>query len=209
MENFLNDIFSLPTLIFAFPLVIFILFWLVSAMGLADPEILDFDLDGDSDGDTANNQSWLAKLGLDGAPLMVGLTLIDIYGFVFSYLIKKHLMPLMDGLISGVALGTSAAVIALLLALPFAALTIKPLRRVFHTHEAISKNELTGTICLLSTSKVSDSFGQAVTLDGSMVLNVRADVPNTIKKDDRLALIEYNSQNDSYFVVTEQQLHNQ
>ena len=208
MEIFLNEIYSFPTVIYAFPLLILLLFWLTSFAGLVDIEILDFDADvdadADSDSDTASS-SWLQKLGLDGVPLTVALTFVDLYAFILTYLAKKHLLPLLDGIITGAALGGLIALAALIIAIPLAALCIKPLRPVFHTHEAISKNELIGTLCTVTTQSVSETFGQAETDDG-MILSVRAPQPNDIQKGSRIALIQFDTDQDTYLVVTEAEL---
>ena len=84
MELFLSEVFSFPTIIFTVPLIIFMLFWLMAFAGLIDIEILDLDVDADSDAD-ATSSTWIQNLGLDGVPLTVALTLVDIYAFAFTY----------------------------------------------------------------------------------------------------------------------------
>ena len=208
MDIFLNEILSFPVVIYTFPLIILMLFWLTSFAGLVDMEILDFDVDADTDPDAdseSDTSSWLQKLGLDGVPLTVALTFVDFYAFIFTYLAKKHLLPLLDGIITGAALGGIIALIGVIIAIPLAALCIKPLRPVFHTHEAISKNDLIGTLCTVTTQTVSETFGQAETDDG-MILSVRASQPNDMKKGSRIALIQFDSDNDTYSVVTETEL---
>ena len=208
MDMFLNEAFSFPTIIFAFPLVIFLLYWLVALAGFVDLDILDFDIDTDADADTDGDGSsggWLNKLGLDGVPLTVALTLVDLYAFAFVYLMRKYLTPLFDGLLTATAVGALFAIFAVLLAIPISAVCIKPLRRVFDTHEAVSKDSLTGTFCTVTTQTVSESFGQAVS-DDDMILSVRCAEPNDIKKGSRVVLLEYLKQDDAYSVVTEQEL---
>ena len=206
MDLFLNEIFSFPVVIYTFPLIIALLFWLTSFVGLVDMEILDFDADTDTDSDSdAATSNWLQKLGLDGVPLTVALTFVDFYAFIFTYLAKKHLLPLIDGIVTGVALGGIIALIGVIIAIPIAALCIKPLRPVFQTHEAISKNELIGSLCTVTTQRVSETFGQAQTDDG-MILSVRAPEPNNIQKGCRIALIQFDDEKDTYSVVTEEEL---
>ena len=110
-----------------------------------------------------------------------------------------------DPPLSGAAQGAVLAVGAVAIALPFAALSIKPLRKIFVTHEAQNKNDLTGQICIVTTSKVTESFGQATTEDGSMILNIRSDEPNEISKGDRLMLLGYDAPNDRYDVVLDEE----
>lgn len=202
MDLFLNEVFSFPTVIFTLPLLVLTLLWLMAFAGLLDLDILDFDTDTESSSVSA---SWLETLGLNGVPLTVSLTIIDIYAFSFTYLARKYAAPLFDGILTATAQGAVVAAFAIIIALPLTALCIKPLRRFFVTHEGLAKNELIGTICTLTTLTVNETFGQAVTPDG-MVLNVRASSPNTIGKGSKIVLIDYLVLQDCYSVVTESEL---
>lgn len=204
MDLFLNDIFSFPTLLFAFPFVILMLFWLLAFAGLVDLEVLDFDSDIESDGQPGDT-TWLETLGLDGVPLTVVLTLIDLYGFALTYLAKKHILPIFDGILTATATGAIIAFLAVVIALPITMLTVKPLRKFFHTHEGAAKSELIGTLCSVTTQTVSEKFGQATTDDG-MVLRVTAKTPNDLQKGSRVALLAYDRDLDSYSVVSEAEL---
>ena len=212
MELFLNQVFSAPTLYFALPFVFLILFWVLTIAGFADFEFLDSflgtntGLDSGTENDSNSPQSsWLESLGLDGVPLTVVVTIIDFYALVITYFARKYLMPLFDDLLSATALGLLVAVFAVVIALPISAMSIKPLRRFFYTHEAIGKNELIGTLCTVTTQSVTESFGQASS-DQGMVFSVRAAEPNKIIKGSRVALIEFKPEQDYYTVVTEAEL---
>jgi hypothetical protein len=133
------------------------------------------------------------------------ITIIDIYALALTYMARKYIMPLFDGILSATAIGLLVAVCAIIIALPIAALTSKPLRRFFYTHQGIKKTDLVGTICTVTTQTVTETFGQARTEDG-MILSVRASLPNNIGKGSRIALIEFNSSHDTYSVVTETEL---
>ncbi|WP_111977015.1 OB-fold-containig protein [Algibacillus agarilyticus] len=207
MDLFLTEVFSFPNIIFSLPLVVIFFFWLVALLGFVDIEIADIEPEIENDNQTET--SWLQKLGLDGAPLMVVLTFLDAYGLGLSYVARKFMMPLADELITSAVLGSLIALFAVVVAIPLTAISIKPLRRFFYTHEAVSKSDITGQICVVTTTKVTNKFGQAVLDDGSMVLSVRADEPNNISKGDRIALISYDKNNDHFWVVTEYELLNQ
>lgn len=201
MELFLNEIFSFPTIIFTVPLIVFMLFWLMAFAGLIDMEILDIDVDADSDAD-ATSGTWIESLGLDGVPLTVALTLVDIYAFAFTYLARKYLMPLLDGVLTATAVGFIVAIFAVVIAIPVAAVCCKPLRKVFHTHEGVSKKDLNGVICIVTTQTVTESFGQA-TADDGMVYTIRATTPNDLCKGSRVVLLEFSEETDSYIVASE------
>jgi hypothetical protein len=208
MDLFLNEVFSFPTVIFTIPLIILTLLWLMAFAGLLDLDILDFGTDSDTSSDTdadATSTSWLETLGLNGVPLTVALTLIDIYAFSFTYLARKYAAPLFDGVLTATAQGAVVAAFAIIIALPLSALCIRPLRRFFVTHEGLAKNELIGTICTLTTLTVNEHFGQAITPDG-MVLTVRSASPNTMSKGSKIVLIDYLLEQDCYSVVSESEL---
>lgn len=203
MELFLSEIFSFPTIIFTVPLIVLMLFWLLAFAGLVDIEIFDIDTDAtDNSASDASGGGWLNSLGLSGVPLTVALTLVDIYAFAFTYLARKYLMPLLDGMLTATAVGFIIAIFAVVIAIPVAALCCKPLRKVFHTHEAVAKRDLNGVICTVSTLSVTETFGQATTDDG-MIYSIRAQTPNDLAKGSRVVLLEYSEQDDSYSVATE------
>ncbi|MEP2652807.1 MAG: hypothetical protein ABJH06_12535 [Paraglaciecola sp.] len=199
MELFLSEIFSFPIILFTIPLIVLMLFWLTAFAGLVDIEILDFDTDSDAE---ATSGTWIESLGLDGVPLTVALTLVDLYAFAFTYLARKYLMPLLDGMLTATAVGFIVAIFAVVIAIPVAAICCKPLRKVFHTHEAVSKKDLDGVICTVATQTVTESFGQA-TADDGMVYTIRANVPNDLSKGSRVVLLEYSEDTDSYTVASE------
>lgn len=201
MEFFLTGVFSFPTIIFTIPLIILMLFWLVAFAGLVDIEIFDMDLDADSETGAAGG-GWLETLGLNGVPLTVALTLVDIYAFAFTYLARKYLMPLLDGMLTATAIGLIIAIFAVMIAIPVAAICCKPLRKVFHTHEAVSKKDLNGVICTVTTQTVTELFGQATSDDG-MVYSVRANTPNDLCKGSRIVLLEFSNDTDTYSVASE------
>jgi membrane protein implicated in regulation of membrane protease activity len=203
VDNFLEYIFSLPIIAFTIPLMIMIVFWLFALLGAIDIEILDPDVETDSADGAAS--SFLESLGLDGVPLTVAITLVEIYGFVFIYLAKKYIAPLFDGILTATASGFVLAIFALLLAIPFAAYSSKPLRRVFTTHEGVQKSDLIGTYCIVTTQTVTESFGQARADDG-MIYSVRTAPDNQIAGGSRVVLIDFNKEDDTYIVVTEAEL---
>lgn len=206
MDSLFSLLMSFPTAPYFYFLIILLVYWLIVSFGLLDIELFDLDIELDTEDDLdSGSEHWLSKLGLDGVPLTVAITFLDIYALAFTYLGRKYLMPLFDGLLTATATGALVAVFSLLLAIPLSALCIKPLRQAFTTHEAVSKRDLVGTICTVTTSRVNPTFGQAETPDG-MLLNIRSDTPNSMTKGSKVALIEFNKESDCYSVVTEEEL---
>lgn len=203
MDLMFEYLFSLPMVVFTIPFLIFMAIWLLSMVGLLDLEIFD-GLAGDVDVE-ADGGDFLSKLGLNGVPLLIVLTIVDFYGLAFTYVARKFLAPMVDGFMTGTMMGLLMALGALLLAIPFAAVTSKPFKRVFVTHEGESKNNMMGTICVIQTQSVTESFGQAQGEDG-MIFSVRADSPNSFKKGDRVALLEFDPLTDTFSITSEDEL---
>lgn len=207
MELLTDYLFSLPMVVFTIPAIILILVWLFTLLGLLDIEIFDITSEADTaiETDGAAGGNWLSSLGLDGVPLTVAITFLDIYGLAASYMARKYLMPMLEGILTATAAGASLALASLLIAIPVSAICIRPLRRFFATHEGAKKHDLIGTFCVVKTQSVTESFGQAVALNG-MVFSVRSKTPNDIKQGVSVALLEYDSSSDVYWVVSEQEL---
>lgn len=203
MDLLTEYLFSLPMIVFTIPMLILAMTWLVTLLGMLDMDVFDFSGDVDADADTGGD--WLSTLGLDGVPLMVAVTIVDFFGLAFTYVARKYLMPLLDGIFTGAVMGILVALAALVIAIPIAALCIKPLRRFFVSHEGASKDQLMGTLCIVRTQYVSESFGQAVG-DNDMTFSIRAKQPNDLKQGSRVALIDYDSLSDTYTVVSETEL---
>lgn len=204
MDMITEYLFSLPMVVFTIPAILILVIWAFSLIGMLDPELLDSFTGGESEAEADNG--FLAKLGLDGVPLTVALTFIDVFGLALTYLARKYLMPLLDGMLTATAMGLLIAAVALIIAIPIAALCIKPLKPYLETQEGERKDELMGTFCIVKTSTVTESFGQAEGENG-MIFSIRAKQPNSIKQGDRVALLEYDSVADTYSVTTEEELY--
>lgn len=202
MDSFLNEIFSFPIIIFTLPLIFLLMYWALALLGLIDIELIDFDVP-EADGDVQGNGSWLSSLGLDGVPLAVSVLFVDFYAWLFTFFGKKIFTQLFDDVLTGAAMGGLVALVAVIIAIPLAVLSVKPLKRIFATQLGPNKSELTGKTCILTTTKVTETFGQAELEDGSMILSVRADEPNKFNKGTRLILLGYDEETDRYDVMSE------
>ena len=214
MEAFLANAFAFPTVIFTVPTIVILLFWMTALLGFADIEMFDLDVDveapesgvADIDGDATDSSDLLSKLGLDGVPLTIAVTLVDLYAWAFCYVAKQNVAPLLEDVLTATAAGGVVAVGAVVVALPAAAISCRPLRRVFVTHEAPSKADFVGKICRVTTSRVDAAFGQAESEDGTVVVNVRADGDGTFAKGDCVVLIDYDEVGDTFVVTAHDEL---
>jgi hypothetical protein len=199
----LTEFFNFPLIFFTFPALILSFLWLVSVLGFLDIEFLDFDFSSDTEVD---GSSLFEKLGFDGVPLLVILTLVDFYGLAFTYSAKKILLPLFDDLLTATAAGATIAIFSLIIAIALTSVCVRPMRRFFVVHEGESKDDWVGLICTVTTQQVTETFGQASS-DQGLVMSIRANTPNIMKKGTRIVLLEYIQSEDCYTVITEEELH--
>jgi hypothetical protein len=91
---------------------------------------------------------------------------------------------------------------ALLVALPLTAVAVRPLASFFVTHVAKSKKDLVGRVCVISTGRVDDRFGQALLEDGGaeLILDVRCDTPGLLRKGDRVLLVSWDAAKEVFQV---------
>ena len=92
---------------------------------------------------------------------------------------------------------------AFALALPAAAICVRPLRKLFVTHNAISNTALVGHECVVLTGTVDETFGRAEVPARGAGYHIRvvADTPNNLKRGDAAFIIEYNESTRIYRIA--------
>lgn len=138
--------------------------------------------------------SLLAALQLNRVPATVVLTLIAAFGWFTSALSTWAAEPLWTGWgLPRWALGLAVLVAALTAALLLTSLTVRPLAPLFVTRHAKSKKDLVGRICVITTGRVDERFGQAELDEGgaSGILDVRCDTPGALRRGDRAVLVSW------------------
>ena len=213
MDPFYQNVASFPTVFFTFFLMLSMLFWAVAVLGLIDIGFLDVvDVDGgildlDADGATIPDgvAGLILKLGLNGVPVTIIITLISLFGWLFCYygvyFIQDYLIP---GPISWVG-NTLIFIVSLFLAIKITALAIRPLRPLFKKMQQHTQKVLLGQTAIVRTSRVDENFGEAVLEDGGagLILKVRAEKDKTFTKNDKVVLLEYLENSNSYRVISE------
>jgi hypothetical protein len=217
MELFLNNLTSFPVVIFTFLLAIIICYWLLALLGAVDIEMfdlsfevdLDLELDGDIGTDIDSNATglkgvtgFMLKWGLTGVPVTVVVSILVAFSWLICYVIVSIFYPLIPITLIKTILGCFLLLISFALAIPMTSWIIKPLKKVFITHDAVKKSSLIGSECVIKTGVVTPDFGQATYDDGEagMIFDVRAEVADGIKKGDLVVLFEYNEEEGSYLV---------
>jgi hypothetical protein len=224
MNPFYQNISSFPTVIFTFFLALTTLYWLVAVIGLVSIDILDFDIpdiDGDisadldiGDATELTNANVLAGLmlrfGLNGVPVTIVVSLIALFGWMVSYYSVYLIFPYVpDGLLQYLA-GIPVLLGALYLGALITAFVIKPLRPLFKKAQQETEKYVLGQVAIVRTSRVSETFGEAVMEDGGagLILKIRSSSDSQFKKGDRVVLFEYLKDTNAYQVISEKEFNN-
>ena len=148
------------------------------------------DLDADADGGVWHG------LGLGDVPVTISISLIVMIAWCGS-LIGAHWIAGDAGWQRGLVL-----IIALIVALPLAALLVRPLAPVFAVNEGKFNRDYVGHACTISTGRVDDTFGQATIEDGGsvLVIQVRCDRPGVLVRGDKGLIIEFDPARQAYLV---------
>jgi len=209
MDPFYQICASFPTIIFFALLVFSMLYWILAALGMVDIDILDFDVAEPDAGDSLNNldimSGILLKLGLNGVPLTIIITLISLVGWVVSFLLVYFIFPwLPEGFVQ-FAVGIPVFFVAGYFAALITAVLIKPLRPLFLTADQQVEKHLLGKVAIVRTGRVDQAFGEANLADGGagLILKVRSYEGETFKKGDHVVLLEYTPSENTYKVVSE------
>lgn len=219
-----------PTVVFTIALGIVIVYWLFVLIGALDIDLFGGDVDvdvsgaakgigdvltggakggaealhtsgdaggdvgGDADGDLDGGGLWHV-LGLGDVPVTISASLITVLAWVGS-LLAMHTLGI-GGWLTLVVL-----VVAVVIALPIAALLIRPIAPVFAVKEGKSNADYVGHVCTITTGRVDNSFGQATIEDGGTVLDiaVRCDRPGALARGDKALIIEFDGERQAYIV---------
>ena len=207
MNPFYENISSFPTVFFTLLLMLCILFWFVSVLGFVDIDFLDIDgPDADATGPDAL-AGILFKLGLNGVPVTIILTLIALIGWTISYYVVHFFFGIIpDGILryaAGLPVFLGSAYVAIMLT----AQIIKPLRPLFKKATRNTVKQILGQTAIVRTSRVDKDFGEASLEDGGagLIIKVRARSDDNFGKGDRVVLLEHNKEMNTYIVVSEEE----
>lgn len=206
MNEFLHTALTFPTVVFSILLAASAAYWLLAATGLADLDGPDALAGGDGGaGEASGAAAMLSRLGLGGVPLMVVATTFSLTAWTATYFV--HLLALRqlpEGARTLAGLGTLLAV--LVPAAAATSLVLRPVGRVLRRLRP-AEPSLLGRSGVVVTSTLTSDHGQAAFEDGGagLVLQVRHDDPNPLRRGDRVVLVEYLEGQNAYLVVSEQQ----
>jgi len=208
LEAYIHHISTFPTVIFTAFLLFVSLYWLIAAIGMADIDAFDIDIDLDGDvGSLEGFAGLLFKLGLAGVPLTIVLSIMAMTGWICSYLLMAQIVEPFAPPGTHIILSIVAGLVAFILSLRLTSLFIKPLRPLFKSVNGATNKDLIGKTAIVRSSKVNLSFGEArLSYDGaSHLIKIRAEESSSLKRGDKVVLIEYQAEDGCYFVITERE----
>ncbi len=213
MNEFLITIFSFPTVIYTVILFVAVLYWLCAAFGLLDLELLDVDASGLEGQLHAHAEHSFAetfagillRLGLNGVPVTIVVTLIAIIGWLVSYYLSYLELMLFGYGWLRFLLGIPILLVSLYLAVMATAQLIKPLRKLFAKAEQYIEKKILGQTAVVRSSKVDRVSGEVNFDDGGagLILKVRSASDQEFVRGDRVVLLEYNAAEHFYRVISE------
>ncbi|WP_284618246.1 ubiquinone biosynthesis protein [Aquabacterium humicola] len=214
MGDFTAATFVYPTAVYTALLGIVLVYWVLALIGLVDFEHsgLDLDIEAQADVDAAELTtlaSYVVAFGLSGVPISVAVSLLVLYAWVASCLAGMWLLPLLQAMtplpdaVQTIVAGTVVLLLAAALAIPLAAATIRPLRKLFVTHTAISNHALVGQACRVLTGVVNAKVGRAEVAQRGASINIRvwADEPNALTKGSAARIVDYDAERARYKIA--------
>ena len=218
MDPFYENITSFPTVIFSFFLILSFFYWIIAVLGLIDFDFLDFDIpDVDADmgtGDGVDNVGVLAgllmKLGLNGVPFPIVFSILSIIGWFICYYVVHFLFPFVPGDLLEFIVGIPVFIGVLYVSTLITAQCIKPLRSIFQAANQEVQKNIVGKLAIVRTNRVDKTFGEANVEDGGagLIVKVRSFKDEEFKRGDRVVLLEYSEEENSYKVISEDDFKN-
>lgn len=208
MELFIQTSLSFPVVLLSFALCVAILYWLVAAMGIVDVDLLDIEVDSSLENHSMHLEGLaglLLKLGLNGVPVTLILTLLFFFSWALCYFAELFLLRFLPLGILRYPLGLLVVAAALIAVVPVVGMLIRPLRPLFLKLEATTSKSVLGQVAVVRSGRVTLIQGEATLEDGGagLILRVRAEESHGFKRGDRVVLLEYLEAEHAYRVITE------
>ncbi len=206
MDLFFDIVLSFPTVVFTCFLLLAMLYWMLTLVGLVGIEMLEFDLDGADSVSSLNVFSGLLfKLGLNGVPVTIVISMIALLGWMLCFLLVYFLFPWIPFTWLKVLLGVPVLCGVFYAAAMLTALLIKPLRPIFLASNQEVQQQILGQTAVVRTGQVTRTFGEACVADGGagLIVKVRSYKDEVFRRGDKVVLLEHVAGENFYRVVAE------
>ena len=202
MSEFIEGCFSWPSYPATLLLLLVCGYWLLVMLGALDLDWLDIDLDFDVDADVDASVLQLGFvplkwLNLGSVPTMLWVSVFALVYWVVSRLINSPAPHAMFELMSDGPANLRDVGIAVFIT----KCVTQPLCGRFDPVEANRAQDLIGKRCVVTTSEVTDSFGEAeYATDGApLKLRVRADNESLTRGDDAV-IVAFDPEQNVYLI---------
>lgn len=158
--------------------------------------------EGAAEADAVDDGGLLAGLlnamGVRGVPITIVGTFVIFWAWILSYLTTRFLGPIAAPLVIGLAIAVTSAFGALFLA----AVSSRPFKKLFVTHQAERRATLVGKMCTVLSAKVDGKFGRAEIEDGGagFVAEVRCPQKNDLKRGAQALVYRYEPSEGVFFI---------
>lgn len=208
MIDFLSNALTFPTIFYTGLLGLVVIYWLISIFGLSGFDSLEADIDVDASDNAGGLAGWLMKFRLDGIPITLTLSLVVFFSWILCFYMVEffinHLLKDIDNDVVWVALGFWLLVLSPALALPIVIILLapfRPLMKKLRTEaKGASANDFVGRTATIRSEKVNQTYGSVELSDGGagLILQIRAEIPNTHQRGNKVILKEYLSASNTY-----------
>lgn len=172
MSAFIAAVLAFPTVVFTVCVAFFILYAVAVAAGVADTD-------------------WDVEVFDAGVPVVLFGGIASIFAWLGSYVADRFLP---DTLLIDSGIGLAAG----LLGVGLSAVAVRPLRHVFETAPARSRNELVGKVCTIRSLRVDEEAGTAEV--GDYIAEVRCFRKNELTLGSPAIVYDYDSDRGVYHV---------
>jgi hypothetical protein len=208
MEQLLEVASQFPTVIYSTVLGVVVVYLLIGMLGLVDLGFsgdadLELDVGTDVDVSIGGLTGFMLTFGLTGVPFTLVISIVTLICWLISFYLQFYILNwLPDGWLYYL-MGSFASFIIFVISLPLTAIVIRPLKGMFRSVEATGSHHLVGNSATIVTGTVSETFGQARLFNNGaeMLLDVRCDPEHSLKKGDKVLLIEYLTEKYAYIVA--------
>lgn len=224
--EFFQQIVTVGMLPYTIFLGIVVAYWLFMIIGFVGIDLLDFDIDmpdvdgldgaADAVGDGAIEsagdalegsmgafKSLLVFLNIGTVPATIVLSFISVKLWFLAFVYNFWLPASLRGIFPPVVMGLLAFSAFFVVSTALTHITTRPFRRLFLHKTTHGEHHLVGKICIVKTSKVTNSFGQAELKveDSDLLIAVRTKEELGFKKGDEAIIIDYESEKNVYEIV--------
>lgn len=207
-DEVLTTLLAFPTVIWTTAMLVIVGYWSLVIVGALGIDIFPGDAESDIDvpGEGGGVLSGLSNaLALGQVPLTVVISLLVFKSWLLSVAAQLFIMPLViSSLLTGL-IGSAIFLGSFVAALWLTTFSARPLKPLFRVHTVRGAGTLIGGQVLISSSRVSNSFGTALykvpdQAGQELLINVICDVPNEMGIDSAAVITDYDANCGTYTV---------